>query len=153
MSGYISAPPSRQYWARLSKIPGAGDARYEPQNVEAPKGSFLPNGDGARFAELNDDSIFADHVFTVPADTVDIDFTWKLTAPPHRTATFEYIAITADNTLLASFDFHNTTPPSVVKHNVPLGGLTGRHTILGRWNVADSPNAYYSAVDVLIEDS
>ncbi|MFF8471972.1 lytic polysaccharide monooxygenase [Streptomyces griseus] len=150
MSGYITVPPSRQARACLGEILGAGSVQYEPQNVEAPKGSFLPNGDGARFLELNDDALFADRFFTVPTGVRAIGFTWTLTAP-HRTTTWEYIAITADNTLLTSFDEFNQTPPFVVEHIVPLGGLTGRHTILGRWNAGETPNAFYSAVDLLIE--
>ena len=152
MSGYITVPPSRQARARLGEIPNVGDVQYEPQSVEAPKGSFLPNGEGVRFHELNNNSLFADRVFTVPAGVQEIGFTWTLTAP-QRTMTWEYIAITADNTLLTSYDSHYTIPPSVVEHIVPLGGFTGRHTILGRWNIGDTSNAYYSAVDLLIEDA
>jgi predicted carbohydrate-binding protein with CBM5 and CBM33 domain len=153
VGGYISTPPSRQARAHLGEIPGVGDVLHEPQNVTCLKGSYLPNGgNNSRFPELNDDSLFADLFFTVPAGMQEFSFTWRLTAP-RSTTTWEYIAITADNTLLASFDSHNTTPPNVVEHIVPLGGLTGRHTILGRWNVADAPYAFYSAVDLLIETS
>ncbi|WP_050507168.1 lytic polysaccharide monooxygenase [Streptomyces rimosus] len=144
----LSLPAARP--GRLGEVPGVGDVQYEPQSVEGPKGSFLPNGDGARFPELNDDSLFADHFFTVPAGVPEIGFTWTLTAP-RRTLTWDYVMITADNTVLATFDSHNTTPPYVVEHIVPLGGFTGRHTVLGVWNIGDTPHAYYSAVDLLIE--
>jgi chitin-binding protein len=116
------------------------------------QGELPPERRRARFPELNDDALFADRFFTVPSGVQEIGFTWTLTAP-RRTTTWDYIAITADNTLLTSFDSHNTIPPSVVEHIVPLGGLTGRHTILGRWNIGDTPNAFYSAVDLLIESS
>ncbi|WNV84918.1 lytic polysaccharide monooxygenase [Umezawaea sp. Da 62-37] len=150
MSGYITVPPSRAARARLGEIPGAGDIQYEPQSVEAPSGSMLPNGDGARFPELNEDSLWADHFFTVPAGAPDIEFKWMLVTPK-RTRSFKYFMdLNADNKL-CEFNCYGATPSSIVEHIVPLGGWTGRRTILGVWELADSPNSYYQAVDLLIE--
>lgn len=150
--GYVSIPPSRQARCRAGEIAGCGAVQYEPQSVEAAKGSFKCNGDGARFPELNDDIRFADHFFSVPAGTDILTFVWTLTAP-HRTTTWDYVVITADNTILETFDSHNSTPPFIVEHEVPLRGITGRQTVLARWNIGDTPAAFYACVDLFIESS
>src|SRR5215204_5859113 len=54
--GYISSPPSRQANCAQGKVANCGDIVYEPQSVEAPKGSTQCNGGGSRFAVLNDNS-------------------------------------------------------------------------------------------------
>src|SRR3954463_13706285 len=54
--GYISSPPSRQANCASGAVANCGDIIYEPQSVEAPKGSTLCNGGGSRFAVLNDNS-------------------------------------------------------------------------------------------------
>src|SRR4051794_9554931 len=54
--GYISSPPSRQANCASGAVSGCGDIVYEPQSVEAPKGSTQCNGGGSRFAVLNDNS-------------------------------------------------------------------------------------------------
>ncbi|KAJ6565063.1 hypothetical protein B0H10DRAFT_2200532 [Mycena sp. CBHHK59/15] len=55
--GYVSHPPSRQALCRDVPIPGCSDVKYEPQSVEALKGSFKCNGDGVRFHELNEEHL------------------------------------------------------------------------------------------------
>ena len=75
---------------------------------------------------------------------------WTLTAP-HRTSTWEYFILTEGDVLLASFGSRGTTPPYVVEHEVPLNGYTGKQTILARWNIADTPTAFYACVDLDIE--
>ncbi|KAJ7609826.1 hypothetical protein FB45DRAFT_1066418 [Roridomyces roridus] len=40
-----------------------------------------------------------------------------------------------------------------VTHTVPLKGYTGQQTILARWNIADTPNAFYSCLDLNIGGS
>lgn len=149
--GYVTFPPSRQARCRAGEIPNCGDVRYEPQSVEAPKGSFLCNGNGARFHELNDDTLFENHFLNVPSGVDTLIFEWTLTAP-HRTTTWDYIAITDGDLFLDVFDSHNTTPPFIVTHEVHLRGITGRQTVLARWNIGDTINAFYSCVDLLIDN-
>ena len=146
--GYVSYPPSRQALCRYGQVPGCGEVQYEPQSVEAPKGSFKCNGNGARFPELNDKSLWTNHFTTVPS-VASVEFVWTLTAP-HRTSTWEYFILTEGDVLLASFGSRGTTPPYVVEHEVPLNGYTGKQTILARWNIADTPNAFYACVDLNI---
>ncbi|KAF7341614.1 Lytic polysaccharide monooxygenase [Mycena sanguinolenta] len=145
--GYVSQPPSRQAFCRNDRISGCGDVQWEPQSVEAPKGSFKCNGDGPRFPQLNDNDLWADYYTIVPAADTLLSFTWTLTAA-HRTTTWEYFVQTDDNKMIASFDDGGAMPPTTVVHHVDLSGYTGRQTILARWNIADTINAFYACVDL-----
>lgn len=140
--GYISSPPSRQANCVSGAVPDCGDIVYEPQSVEAPKGSTLCNGGGSRFTVLNDTGK------NWPATTVGqtVTFNWVITAR-HSTATWEYFI---GNTLLASFDDKGAQPGATKQHTVGMKGFTGRQTVLARWNIADTTNAFYSCVDLNI---
>jgi predicted carbohydrate-binding protein with CBM5 and CBM33 domain len=140
--GYISSPPSRQANCASGAVANCGDIVYEPQSVEAPKGSTLCNGGGSRFTVLNDTSK------NWPATTVGqtVTFNWVITAR-HSTATWEYFI---GNTLLASFNDNGAQPGATKQHTVGMKGFTGRQTVLARWNIADTANAFYSCVDLNI---
>lgn len=140
--GYISSPPSRQANCASGAVPNCGDIVYEPQSVEAPKGSTLCNGGGSRFTVLNDNSR------NWPAATVGqtVTFNWVITAR-HSTTTWEYFI---GGTLLASFNDNGAQPGATKQHTVGMKGFTGRQTVLARWNIADTVNAFYSCVDVNI---
>ncbi|WP_045746371.1 lytic polysaccharide monooxygenase auxiliary activity family 9 protein, partial [Actinoplanes rectilineatus] len=140
--GYISSPPSRQANCASGAVSGCGDIVYEPQSVEAPKGSTLCNGGGSRFTVLNDTGK------AWPATTVgtSVTFNWVITAR-HATTTWEYFI---GNTLLASFNDGGAQPGATKSHTVNMGGFTGRQTVLARWNIADTVNAFYSCVDLTI---
>ena len=148
--GYVAYPPSRQARCRNDRVPGCGSVQWEPQSVEGLHGSFKCNGDGARFPELNDDDLWENHFYSVPIGIDSLDFTWVITAS-HRTTTFEYFTLTEDNALLALFNYHNSSVPHTLEHVVPLHRLTGRQMILARWNIGDTPNSFYSCVDLRIE--
>ncbi|KAH9475659.1 Lytic chitin monooxygenase [Psilocybe cubensis] len=147
--GYVTTPPSRQARCHAGEIQNCGIVQWEPQSVEAPAGSFLCNGGGHRFTELNDESLFADHFEVVPRSTESLTFTWKLTAP-HRTRSWEYFLITSGETMLYYEAGHGVVPPEVVTHKVPVQGLVGRHTVLGRWTIADTTEAAYACVDLFL---
>ena len=140
--GYISSPPSRQANCVKGTPANCGDIIYEPQSVEAPKGSMQCNGGGSRFAVLNDNSR------NWPATPVGqtVTFNWVITAR-HSTATWEYFIGT---TLLASFNDNGAQPGATKQHTVGMKGFTGRQTVLARWNIADTVNAFYSCVDLNI---
>ncbi|GAA2688892.1 lytic polysaccharide monooxygenase [Actinoplanes palleronii] len=140
--GYISSPPSRQANCASGAVSGCGDIVYEPQSVEAPKGSTQCNGGGSRFTVLNDNGK------SWPAATVgqSVTFNWVLTAR-HSTSTWEYFI---GNTQLASFNDGGAQPGATKSHTVSMKGFTGRQTVLARWNIADTVNAFYSCVDVNI---
>jgi predicted carbohydrate-binding protein with CBM5 and CBM33 domain len=140
--GYISSPPSRQANCARGAVANCGDIVYEPQSVEAPKGSMQCNGGGSRFAVLNDNGR------NWPAASVgqSVTFNWVLTAR-HATSTWEYFI---DGRRLASFNDGGAQPGATKTHTVSMGGFSGRKTLLARWNVADTAMAFYSCVDLQI---
>jgi chitin-binding protein len=140
--GYISSPPSRQANCASGAVANCGDIVYEPQSVEAPKGSKQCNGGGSRFAVLNDNS----KAWPVAGVGRTVTFNWILTAR-HSTSTWEYFI---GNTLLASFNDGGAQPGATKQHTVSMGSFSGRQTVLARWNIADTANAFYSCVDVNI---
>jgi predicted carbohydrate-binding protein with CBM5 and CBM33 domain len=143
--GYISSPPSRQANCARGAVANCGDIIYEPQSVEAPKGSKQCNGGGSRFAVLNDNS----RAWPAAAVGTTVTFNWVLTAR-HSTSTWEYFI---GNTLLASFNDGGAQPGATKSHTVSMGSFRGRQTLLARWNIADTANAFYSCVDLNIGGS
>jgi predicted carbohydrate-binding protein with CBM5 and CBM33 domain len=137
--GWVTSPPSRQDHCAAGRTSfDCGSIAYEPQSVEAPKGSTLCSG-GSGFTILDDAS--------KPWPVTEVDSTltvrWRLTAA-HNTGTWEYFV---DGRLHQSFDQGGAQPPSDVSHT--LTGLpSGRHTILARWNISNTINAFYNCVDV-----
>ncbi|KAJ6493236.1 immunoglobulin E-set [Mycena sanguinolenta] len=145
--GYVSEPPSRQALCRNVPVPDCGKVRDEPQSVEAKKDSFKCNGGGDKFHELNDESLWVNYANKVHPGGAPLRFTWTLTKA-HKTSTWEYFVLTDHNKPLASFNDHGAMPETPMVHHVSLGDYTGRQTILTRWNIADTPNAYYACVDL-----
>lgn len=139
--GWITNPPSRQEsCAKHSNELDCGSLQWEPQSVEAPKGSTLCSGGGA-YKVLDSDANW-------PVVTVDstVEFTWKLTAP-HRTRDWFYYV---DGELAKVIDGKNEIPETTVVQS--LEGLSeGPHTILGVWNIADTVNAFYNCIDVFVK--
>jgi predicted carbohydrate-binding protein with CBM5 and CBM33 domain len=140
--GYISSPPSRQALCARGVVTNCGDIQYEPQSVEAPKGSKLCSGGNSRFTVLDDNS----RNWPATAVGTSVTFNWTLTAR-HATSTWQYFI---GNTQIASFDDGGRQPGATVAHAVNFGGFTGRQTVLAVWNIADTVNAFYSCVDVQI---
>ncbi|MEU8237413.1 lytic polysaccharide monooxygenase [Actinoplanes missouriensis] len=140
--GYVSSPPSRQALCAAGTVSDCGAIQFEPQSVEAPKGSSQCNGGNANFSVLNDESR------NWPATSVgsSVTFNWVLTAR-HRTATWVY---SIDGTKVATFDDGNAIPNATVSHKVDLSGFSGRKTVLAVWNIGDTAAAFYSCVDLNI---
>ncbi|GLY33226.1 lytic polysaccharide monooxygenase [Kineosporia sp. NBRC 101731] len=143
--GYISSPPSRQALCASGAVTGCGPIQYEPQSVEAPKGSKKCSGGNANFTVLDDESR------DWPATDVggDVTFNWTLTAR-HSTSTWVYYV---DGQQVASFDDQGAKPNATVSHDVDLSDYSGEHTVLAVWNIADTVNAFYNCVDVNIGGS
>ncbi|GAB4083416.1 lytic polysaccharide monooxygenase [Myceligenerans cantabricum] len=137
--GWVSDPPSRQaHCANGTVSHDCQGIQYEPQSVEAPKGSMQCSG-GSRFTNLDDDSLAWPRTSIGSTHT----FTWNITAN-HRTSTWEYFV---DGQPFRTFDDGGAQPPSTVNHT--LSGLpSGNHTILARWNVYDTAMAFYACIDV-----
>lgn len=140
--GWVTSPPSRQdHCATGATSFDCGQIRYEPHSVEAPKGSLRCSGGNARFGILDDESLPWPR--TQVGSTVTMR--WELTAQ-HATSTWEYFV---DGVLHRTFADGGARPDAVVEHtleNLPAG----EHTILARWNVADTANAFYACVDVTV---
>jgi predicted carbohydrate-binding protein with CBM5 and CBM33 domain len=138
--GHIIGPPSRQEHCAARRVSNCGGLEYEPQSVEAPKGSRLCSG-GSRFTVLDDES----KGWPVTAIGRSTTFQWRLTAN-HRTSTWEYYV---DGRLFKTFNDGGAQPPSNIAHrldNLP----TGRHKILAIWNIFDTAMAFYNCIDVQI---
>src|SRR4051812_19297006 len=123
--GYVSSPPSRQAQCAQGIVSGCGDIVYEPQSVEAPKGSLQCNGAGSRFAVLNDNG----KGWRATSVGSSATFNWVLTArnwvltARHATSTWEYFI---GGTRIAVFDDGGRQPGATVSHNVGFGGFSGR---------------------------
>ncbi|WP_086008083.1 lytic polysaccharide monooxygenase [Nocardia concava] len=140
--GYVSAPLSRQAQCAQGLL-SCGDIQYEPQSVEAPKGSNKCSGGNARFPELDDDS----KPWQVQSVGSSVTFTWTFSAL-HRTQNWEYYI---GGTKVATFDGGNSPAPAEgVSHTVDLSRFTGRQKLLAVWNIGDTVNAFYSCIDLQI---
>lgn len=138
--GWVTDPPSRQdSCAAGTTAFDCGKLKYEPQSVEAPKGSLKCSGGNADYAILDDETK------AWPRTTIatDVDINWNITAR-HATASWDYFL---DGKLVQTINANGAKPEAHESHrlsNLPEGA----HTILARWNVADTINAFYSCLDV-----
>ncbi len=139
--GWVVSPPSRQdHCAKRTVSWTCNGVEWEPQSVEAPKGSMLCSG-GSRFTTLDNNSLAWPRTNIGSTHT----FQWTLTAF-HRTASWEYFV---DGQLFKTVNDNGATPPATVTHT--LSGLpSGNHKILARWNVFDTAMAFYACMDVNI---
>ncbi|MEV6306036.1 lytic polysaccharide monooxygenase [Actinoplanes sp. NPDC051861] len=140
--GYVSSPPSRQAQCAAGTVADCGAIQFEPQSVEAPKGSAQCNGGNANFSVLNDNS----RPWRATSVGSSVTFNWVLTAR-HRTATWVY---SIGGRQIASFNDNNQIPNATVSHKVDLSGFSGRQTVLAVWNIGDTVNAFYNCVDLNI---
>lgn len=138
--GWVTDPPSRQAnCANGATSFDCGAISYEPQSVEAPKGSLQCSGGNTAFAILNDDS----KPWPVKNIGSTVTIKWNLTAL-HATSVWEYFV---DGTLHQSFNAGGAQPTATTTHtltNLPAG----KHKILARWNVSNTTNAFYNCMDV-----
>ncbi|AQT78135.1 cellulose-binding protein [Mycolicibacterium litorale] len=142
--GYVSSPPSRQaQCAQNAAVLKCGAIQYEPQSVEGPQGLRSCSGGNAKFAALDDDS----RPWKVSPVTQNASFTWTFTAN-HKTANWEYYI---GNTRVGYVDGGNQPAPAGgVTHTVNLSKFSGRQKLIAIWNIGDTPNAFYSCVDLQI---
>jgi len=138
--GYISSPPSRQALCAQGVVKGCGDIVYEPQSVEAAKGSRLCSGGNPRFPVLDD----ASKNWPATAVGESVTFAWTLTAR-HSSSNWQYFV---GGTRVAVFEDGGRIPNATVSHTVDLSAFSGRQTVLAVWSIADTPNAFYSCIDL-----
>lgn len=168
--GYMSYPKSRAVVCRDQQMGGA--IQWEPQSVEAAKGfptygppdGQLASGGHARFGVLDGvrdpkgDPWWAN---PIRAGAI-VQWDWWLTAS-HETTGFSYF-VTRDGwdqtTPLTRAHFEpvpfltvewtGAKPVQAVSHWGRTPDKTGRHVIYGVWTIADTPMAFYQAIDVEI---
>ena len=140
--GWITSPASRQdHCARGTTAFDCGALQYEPQSVEAPKGALSCSG-GSIYSVLDGEG-----PWPVTEVGSSATFVWKLTAP-HRTQSWEYFL---NGTRIGFVDGAQAMPGAELAHtlhNLP----SGRHTVLARWNIGDTPMAFYNCVDILVSE-
>src|SRR5262245_39997776 len=133
--GWITSPPSRQdHCAKHRTSFDCGQVQYEPQSVEAPKGSMQCSGGGA-FSILNNNGL----PWPVTSIGSTTTFTWQCTAC-HVTRDWEYFV---DGNKVATFSGGMRQPSSPTSHTIS-GLPSGRHQILARWNIGDTAAAFYA---------
>lgn len=169
--GYITDPPSRTYKCnKLFNVNCGVESQYTPQGIEGLKG--FPNAgpaDGSlasrgnkSYKDLDEQSPTRWHKTDVKTGLTT--FTWYLTAA-HRTTNWQFfITKTGWNQSApltrASFDltpfcykedYANAIPlretPINFQCTIPAD-RTGYHVIFATWDVADTTNAFYQAIDV-----
>ncbi|MFF8960414.1 lytic polysaccharide monooxygenase [Streptomyces sp. NPDC014894] len=165
--GYVDSPISRQQLCGKGTVSNCGQIRWEPQSVEGPKGfpgrgpadGAICAGGNGRFGELDDPRGGA-WPTTKLSSGQSHTFTWRFTAR-HNTSDFRYY-ITKDgydpSKRLTRADlepqpfltvpFGGAQPDATVSHSGTLPQKSGRHLILGVWNVSNTENAFYACSDV-----
>lgn len=165
--GYIESPASRAYMCKLGHNIDCGSVQYEPQSVEKasgfPTGAMPPDGQLAsagiaNYSQLDKQSLNA---WTKnPMTAGPHEFVWHHTAP-HKTTNWRYYItkqnwdpnkpLTRDQFELTPFCtiIGNGQAPAMTKSmtcNVPE--RTGYQVIYGVWEIADTANSFYQAIDV-----
>jgi chitin-binding protein len=165
--GYLLSPESRSYACKTGNNASCGAVQWEPQSVEGPSG-FPESGpeDGQLASAANGAFSPLDVQSPVRWSKTDINagwqqFTWQFTAN-HVTRNWRYYitrqgwdqnqALSRASFDLAPFcvvDGGMVQPPKLVTHDcyVPEG-LSGYHVILAVWQVGDTSNSFYNAIDV-----
>jgi predicted carbohydrate-binding protein with CBM5 and CBM33 domain len=165
--GYVDTPVSRPQMCADGTVQNCGQIEWEPYSVEGYKGfpsagpadGSICSGGVGRFSELDDPRGGAWPTTSVSAGQ-NYTFTWRMKAR-HATADFRYY-ITKDGwdptKKLTRADlepqpfftvpFHGAQPAATVSHSGRLPQKSGRHLILGVWNVHDTQGAFYACSDV-----
>ncbi|MDK8180006.1 lytic polysaccharide monooxygenase [Paenibacillus sp. UMB4589-SE434] len=161
--GYIESPAGRALQCKQGTNTNCGAIQYEPQSIEAP--GHFPTG-GPADGQITGGGIYPElyEQTTTRWNKVNLNggtntFTWKLTAN-HATREWKYYITKAnwnpnqalkrsDLELFCQINDGGAKPPTSVSHqcNVPTD-RSGYHLILGVWEIADTPNAFYQVIDV-----
>ncbi|MBG9786533.1 lytic polysaccharide monooxygenase [Brevibacillus laterosporus] len=165
--GYIESPTSRALLCKQGQNVGCGQVQYEPQSVEG-KGNFPQSG--PKDGEITGAGKYTELFAQTDSRWKKVDmqggkntFTWYLTAP-HSTGDWKYYITKKDWNpnkplgrddleLIAKFNDGGKVPPKSVSHNVNVPtDRSGYHIILGVWEIADTGNAFYQAIDVNLKN-
>lgn len=169
--GYTDQPLSRQKLCANGTVGNCGAIQWEPQSVEGPKGfpaagpadgSICSAGNtGFKPLDAAKTPNGADWPTTQVSGGQGYTFRWQITAR-HATTDFRYY-ITKDGwdsskplTRAAlepqpflTLPYGGQQPPATLSHQGTIPTQkSGKHVILGVWNVHDTGNAFYSCADV-----
>ncbi|HII4351832.1 TPA: N-acetylglucosamine-binding protein GbpA [Enterobacter cloacae] len=165
--GYIESPASRAYMCKLGQNIDCGLVQYEPQSVEKssgfPAGAMPPDGQLAsagiaQYSQLDKQSLNA--WTKTPMTAGPHQFVWHHTAP-HKTANWRYYITKQNwdpNKPLTRAQFESTpfctvngnglAPAMTQSMNCNVPERTGYQVIYGVWEIADTANSFYQAIDV-----
>lgn len=168
--GYVSGPYSRSQACKLGLNSNCGSIIYEPQSLEGLKG-FPAGGPadgqiasagglfGGKLDEQSPTRWYKNNITTGPQT-----FSWTFTAP-HRTSKWHYYITKQGWDQNAPLSRSQLEEIAVVNHdgsaasnnpahvvNIPAD-RSGYHVVLAVWDVADTVNAFYNAIDVNITGS
>lgn len=172
--GYITQPGSRAYLgsnaftADTGQQPlnkNIGPVQYEPQSIEAKKDTFvdgrIASANIANFHQLDEQSDTRWYKNQVKKGTMTIK--WHLTAQ-HSTKSWDYYLTRPgwnpnqplsmlNFEKIATIDDHGALPAKDVTQtiNIPDNRI-GYNVLLGVWNIEDTSNAFYQAVDLNVTD-
>lgn len=165
--GYVTSPGSRAYFGTAAAgnlNQNVGRAQWEPQSIEAPKNTFidgkLASAGVSGFEPLDEQTATRWHKSVINPGNLTIS--WNLTAQ-HRTSTWDYYITKtgwnpntplkiSDFELIAQIDDKATVPPKIVNQTITVPqDRKGYHVILAVWNISDTTNAFYQAIDVNIQ--
>ena len=165
--GYVTSPGSRAYFGTAAAgnlNQNVGRAQWEPQSIQAPKNTFidgkLASAGVTGFEPLDEQTATRWHKSVINPGNLTIS--WNLTAQ-HRTSTWDYYMTKtgwnpnaplkiSDFELIAQIDDKATVPPKIVNQTITVPqDRKGYHVILAVWNISDTTNAFYQAIDVNIQ--
>lgn len=165
--GYIESPASRAYMCKLGQNIDCGTVQYEPQSVEKtsgfPTGAMPPDGQLAsagisQYSQLDRQSLNA---WTKnPMTAGPHEFVWYHTAP-HKTVNWRYYMTKQnwdpnkpltreqfESTPFCTVSGNNQAPAARQSMNCNVPERTGYQVIYGVWEIADTTNSFYQAIDV-----
>lgn len=165
--GYVESPPSRAYQCKLGGNSNCGSVQWEPQSVEQfsgfPESSTPPDGQlasagKANYAQLDEQS--RERWAKTAIKSGSHTFVWHHTAP-HKTTNWRYYITKQDwnpNQPLTRSAFESkpfcevagngATPAVTVTHTCTVPSRTGYQVIYAVWEIADTANSFYQAIDV-----
>lgn len=166
--GYSDSPISRQALCANGTVQNCGAIQWEPQSVEGPKGfpaagpadGQICSGGNSRFSQLDDPRAGQWPATPVRAGQ-GYTFSWRLTAR-HATTDFRYYitkdgydpsrAVTRadlESQPFMTVPYGGRQPDATVTHQGTIPTQkSGKHLIVGVWEIADTGNAFYACSDV-----
>lgn len=167
--GYVKSPEARGYLCKLGQNGACGAIQWEPQSLEAPSGFPGAGPQDGQIASAGHTQFGAlDEQTSTRWTKRDIqaganDFTWQFTAN-HVTRQWRYYLTKQNwnpNQKLSRAAFESTPfctvdggmkqPPMTTTHRCAVPSRTGYQVILAVWEIGDTANSFYNAIDVMFK--